>query len=309
LIALVALLTAFAPLAPAPASVSHAPLTSRSDSVPGLELHFFDVGQGDAVLIRAPDGRAVLYDGGESGDRLLAHLERVGVTSLELVIASHNHADHIGGLAAALERYRPRFVLENGIPHTTRTYERFLRAVADAGSQLLAPSRRVILLEPVRLTVIPPPGEAPMGHNDNSVGLLIEYGEFRATLLGDSGPAQQHWWIEHHGDLLGPVHVHKASHHGSARGDTPEMLRSLRPAAVVIGAGADNRYGHPTDAALALYRDVGATVYRTDRHGSVTVEAGRDGVSVITFRPGSESERWHPDSPARPPPTRHPPSP
>jgi competence protein ComEC len=277
--------------------------------VPGLELHFFDVGQGDAVLIRAPDGRAVLYDGGESGDRLLAHLERVGVTSLELVIASHNHADHIGGLAAALERYRPRFVLENGIPHTTRTYERFLRAVADAGSQLLAPSRRVILLDSVRLTVIPPPGVAPMGHNDNSVGLLIEYGEFRATLLGDSEPDQQRWWLEHHGDLLGPVHVHKSSHHGSARGDTPEMLRSLRPEAVIIGVGADNRYGHPTDAALALYRDVGARVYRTDRHGSVTVEAGGGGVSVFTVRPGSQSDHWHPGSPARPPPTRHPPSP
>jgi competence protein ComEC len=307
--ALAALLTACAPPVPAPPPVTHVPQASPSDSSPGLELHFFDVGQGDAVLIRAPDGRAVLYDGGESGDRLLAHLERVGVTTLELVIASHNHADHIGGLAAALERYRPRFVMENGIPHTTRTYERFLRAVAEAGSQLLAPSRRVIMLDSVRLTVIPPPGVAPMGQNDNSVGLLIEYGEFRATLLGDSEPDQQRWWLEHHGGLLGPVHVHKSSHHGSARGDTPEMIRSLRPEAVVIGVGAENRYGHPTDAALALYRDVGARVYRTDRHGSVTVEAGSDGVWVITVRPGSESGRWHPGSPARPPPTRHPPSP
>jgi competence protein ComEC len=254
-----------------------------------LELHFLDVGQGDAVLIRAPDGRAVLYDGGEHGDRLLAHLEELGVESLELVVASHNHADHIGGLVAAVERYRPRFVLENGIPHTTRTYERFLRAVAEAGSQLLAPSRRVIMLDSVRLTVIPPPGVARMGHNDNSVGLLIEYGAFRATLLGDSEPAQQAWWLEHHGDLFEPVHVHKSSHHGSARGDTPEMMRALRPEVVVIGVGAGNRYGHPTDAALALYGDVGAAVYRTDRHGTVTVEAG-PGISIFIVRPSAENE-------------------
>jgi competence protein ComEC len=246
-----------------------------------LELRFLDVGQGAAVLIRAPDGRAVLYDGGQDGARLMAELERAGVTSLELVIASHNHADHIGGLVAAVERYRPRYVMENGVPHTTRTYERFLRAVAGAGSQRLEPTRRTITLGDVRLRVIPPPGDPALGHNDNSVGLRVEYGAFAATLMGDSQPAQQRWWLAGHGDLLGPVSVHKASHHGSRNGDTRALLDRLRPGVVVISVGRDNRYGHPHESALALYRDVGADVFRTDVHGTVTIRAGLDGMASV----------------------------
>jgi competence protein ComEC len=243
---------------------------------PALELRFLDVGQGDAVLIRVAGGRAVLYDGGQDGARLQSELEAAGVTSLELVIASHNHADHIGGLVEAIARYRPRFIMDNDIPHTTRTYERFIRAVLESGTQRLEPGRRVIMLDRVRLTVIPPPGRPDRGQNENSVGLLVELGSFRATLLGDSEAGQQAWWLEHHGDLFQAVTVHKASHHGSVRGDTDAMMAALRPAIVVIGVGIGNPYGHPHERALARYRAAGARVYRTDRDGTV----------VITVEPG-----------------------
>jgi competence protein ComEC len=252
-----------------------------------LELAFLDVGQGDAVLIRTPDGRAVLYDGGPDGALLLEHLERAGVASLELVVASHNHADHIGGLADVTQRYRPRYVLENGIPHTTRTYERFLRALIDAGTRRLEPTRREITLGEVRLTVIPPPGDPALGQNDNSVGLLVTYGRFRATLLGDSEPAQQEWWLERHADLLDPVQVHKASHHGSRHGDTRALLERLRPGIVVVSAGRDNHYDHPRDQALARYQAVGAMVYRTDRDGTVTVRARADGAVDVVVSSGT----------------------
>jgi competence protein ComEC len=289
LLGVVAALACAAPDPPA-AHAAHGvpglPASLEPDTAAVLELHFFDVGQGDAVLIRAPDGRAVLYDGGQDGGLLLGHLEAAGVTSLELVVASHNHADHIGGLVDVIARYRPRFALESGVPHTTRTYERFLRALAAAGSQRLEPTRRVITVGDVHLLVIPPPGDTALGHNDNSVGLRIEYGEFAATLLGDSQPAQQAWWLEHHGELLGPVAVHKSSHHGSRNGDTRALMERLRPDMVVISLGGDNRYGHPHASALALYRHVGAEVYRTDVHGTVRVAADRAGsVRVAVDRP------------------------
>jgi competence protein ComEC len=246
-----------------------------------LELHFFDVGQGDAVLIRAPSGRSVLYDGGPDGERLVALLDSAGVTSLELVIASHNHADHIGGLVEVIERYQPRFVVENGIPHTTRTYERFLQALVAAGTQRLEPTRRTVMLDSVRLVILPPPGHVAWAQNDNSVGLRVEFGEFSATLLGDAEPRQHGWWLRTHPDLFGPVQVHKASHHGSANGDSPAMLGVLSPGVVVIGVGADNRYGHPHPDMLALYRDVGAEVYRTDLHGTVRIFAQEDGTTSV----------------------------
>jgi competence protein ComEC len=260
------------------------PAERPADAASELELHFLAVGQGDAVLIRAPSGRSVLYDGGSDGDRLLALLDSAGVTSLELVIASHNHADHIGGLVGVMERYRPRFVVENGIPHTTRTYERFLRAVLAAGSQRLEPTRRTIMLDSVRLVILPPPARAALGQNDNSVGLRVEFGEFSATMLGDAEPRQQDWWLATHPDLFGPVQVHKASHHGSANGDTPAMLGVLRPGVVVIGVGAENRYGHPHPDMLALYREFGADVYRTDVHGTVKIFAQDGGQTRTVMR-------------------------
>lgn len=270
------LVAALAQATPAPGQTP-GQTPGAADAPAPLELRFLDVGQGDAVLIRAPDGRAVLYDGGEDGDRLLALLEAADVETLEVVIASHNHADHVGGLARVVTRYRPRYVIENGVPHTTRAYERFLRAVAAAGSRRLEPDRRTLTLDSVRLTVLPPPGDPDAEQNDNSVGLRVEYGAFAATLLGDSEPPEQEWWLARHGDLLGPVQVHKASHHGSRDGDTPALLAELGPELVVIGVGADNRHGHPHSAALAAYRRHGAEVRRTDWHGTVTVTAAPDG--------------------------------
>jgi competence protein ComEC len=251
-----------------------------------LRIHFLDVGQGDAVLIESPAGRRVLYDGGEVPARLMTALERAGTTSLEMVIASHAHADHIGGLAVAIRAFPPRFFMDNGIPHTTQTYGRLMEAVLASGAQLLDPEARTLTLDGVSLHVIPPPGDARMGHNDNSLGLLVEYGAFRAFLGGDAEHHLWAWWVENHAARLPPVQVHKASHHGSRNGDTAEGIARLRPEVVVIGVGAQNTYGHPHADALRLYAGVGATILRTDEHGTVTVTAARDGTYEVAVERG-----------------------
>jgi competence protein ComEC len=253
---------------------------------PLLVLTFLDVGQGDAVLIQSPTGQAVLYDGGERSAGLAEQLRRRGVRGLDLVIASHNHADHIGGLPEVIREFRPRFVMDNGVPHTTRTYENFLQAIEAAGSQLLAAERRTIRLGDAELEIIPPPGRSAWGHNDNSVGVRVRFGEFRATLLGDAEHRQFEWWLRQHRDAFEPVQVHKASHHASRNGDTPEAIRALRPEVVVIGVGADNTYGHPHPEALELYRSINAVVYRTDEHGAVSIEARSSGEYAVRTERG-----------------------
>ena len=161
-----------------------------------LRVHFFDVGQGDAVLIQSPSGQNVVYDAGPSRTRMVEHLESVGVTRVDLVIASHNHADHIGGLAEVLRTYRPRFYLENGVPATTLTYRRVLEAAAAVGSELLEPTARRLSLGEVVLHVIPPPRIPGWDQNDNSVGLIVEYGDFHLSLGGDAEARQWAWWDE-----------------------------------------------------------------------------------------------------------------
>jgi competence protein ComEC len=279
---------------------AHAPIDARTPAdtthLPGeTRIVFLHVGQGDAVLIRAADGRAVLYDGGTGGIPLLPLLGAMDIR-LEMVIASHNHADHIGGLAEVIAELRPRFVMENGVPHTTRAYENMLVAIARSGAQLLDASPRTVTLGDVQLHVIPPPGRVGWGHNDNSIGVIVEVGDFRASLLGDSEGRQQEWWLANHRERLGRVSVHKASHHGSSNGDIPAMIAALRPEAVVVSARAGNSYGHPHAEALGLYDAVGATVHRTDLHGTIRVRVQPDGSWTV------EREGQAPPVDARAPP-------
>lgn len=256
---------------------------------PNFELHVLDVGQGDAILMRVADGRAVLVDGGESRETVLAHLRRLGVDALELVIASHNHADHIGGLIRVFEEIPVRFYMDNGVPQDTRTYEALLLAVEASGAQLLEPEPRVIRLAELTLSILPPSGRVSWGQNDNSIGVLAEVTGFRAFMGGDAESRQWRAWLEAlSGGTLGfdalvpgrfeGVHVLKASHHGSRNGDTAEGLRWLKPEVVVISSAAQNRYGHPHDDALALYEEAGVRcVLRTALLGTVTFEIDPDG--------------------------------
>ena len=247
-----------------------------------LELHFIDVGQGDAVFIRAPGGQGVLYDGGRRTKVVLEYLQAIGVTRVDLIVASHPDADHIAGLIAVVSAYRPRLFMDNGLPHTTQTYFDLLNVVEAAGSQLLEPNRRRIALGDVIIEVLPPPGIAGMGNNDNSVGLVIEYGDFRAALTGDAEAPEFAWWLDNVPELLSEVDVYKSSHHGSRNGDGPANLIRFRPQTVLIGVGEGNSYNHPTDRALRLYRAIGADIYRTDLNGTVVIEAWADGSYTVT---------------------------
>ena len=132
------------------------------------------------------------------------------------------------------------------------------------------------------MQILPPPGVESLGNNDNSVGVVLEYGAFRAALTGDAERAEMNWWVEHVPDLLAPVDVYKAAHHGSENGDSPLSMSTFKPKAVVIGVGLDNAYGHPTERALRLYQAIGAQVYRTDLQGTVVVHASQDGSYTVT---------------------------
>ena len=246
-----------------------------------LELLFLDVGQGDAVLITSPEGRRVLIDAGAPRTLVRAQLRARGVDTIDLAIASHNHSDHIGGMEAVLRGRPVRFYLDNGVPHTTATYRRVIAAVAERGTQYLQPTARTITLGSVRLRVLPPPGLAGE-QNDNSVGILLEYGTFRALFTGDSEHAELAHWLAR--DTVPRVMVVKAAHHGGWNGTTTAWAERTRPGVVVISVGAGNSYGHPSPAALAQWLAVGARIYRTDQDGDVLITVRPDGVFNVTRR-------------------------
>jgi competence protein ComEC len=264
-----------------------------------VRIYFFDVGQGDGVLIQSPSGQNVVYDGGPAVTRMVEHLEAAGVSNVNMVIASHNHADHIGGLPEVIRRYRPRFFLENGVPTTTATYRRLIESVDSVAGELIEPTERRISFGDVTLQVVPPPGIEAWDQNNNSVGIVVEFGDFRLSLAGDAEQPQWSWWLDHYPNLFRPVQVHKASHHGSRNGDGAAGIASLSPKVVIINVGQNNGYGHPDPRALELYTSQRSEVHRTDLHGTIVVEAERSGKYTIR-QDHPESTRPQPRTAAPP---------
>lgn len=259
------------------------PAAARAIVAAPLRIVHFDVGQGDAALVITPEGRHVLIDGGPEPDSVAHLLSDMGVDTVDLVVASHNHADHIEGLPAVFVAFPVRAYVENGVPTTTAIYRRLLdRVEEEPGLQVLRATDRTITLGSVRLHVLPPPG-LDRSQNGNSVGIEVEYGEFRELLTGDAERPELGRWLTE--GRAHPVTVVKVGHHGSWNATTAAWVRTTRPALAVISVGAHNKYHHPSAAVERMWGST-ATVYRTDRDGTIEISATPDGhFSVRTHAP------------------------
>lgn len=260
-----------------PAMAEHAPAVA-ADSV--LRITFLDVGQGDAVLIQAPGGQVALIDAGRT--EVVSTLRRFGVSAVDLAVATHPDADHIGGMAGVIEALPVRFYMDNGQPHTTATYRRLLAAL-DARPEItyLEATPRTLTLGEVEIEVLPllPPGTTDF--NNRSITLVVRYGSFTAFLSGDSGVRQLTHLVGR--GVVPRTTLLKAPHHGARDGFTWEFLDATKPRVVVISAGRNNLYGHPRPEALSAFRTSGAAVFRTDRHGHVSVEGRENGDYEVTY--------------------------
>lgn len=256
-----------------------------------LRIVHFDVGQGDAALVTTPEGRHVLIDGGPQSDAVADLLWEMGVDTIDLVVSSHNHADHIGGLPEVFFVFPVRAYLENGVPATTAVYARLLRRVEEeANVQVLRPTARTITIGSVTFRVLPPSG-VDASQNNNSVGIEVTYGQFRELFTGDSEQPELGRWLA--AGIVSPVTVLKVAHHGSSNGTNEAWVSATRPAAVVVSAGLKNRYRHPSADVERLWAR-SAKVYRTDHVGTVEITANSDGrFSVRTRERASERAASH----------------
>jgi beta-lactamase superfamily II metal-dependent hydrolase len=249
----------------------------------------FDVGQGDGALVITPEGRRILIDAGTSSTPISRYLAATGNDTLDLVIASHAHSDHIGGMPDILRSFVVRNYLDNGVPHTTQTYRTTMQLVRAEGSRYLAAEPRTLTVGSLSVRVLSnPPGE--LDQNNESVGVVIEFGRFRALFTGDSEVEELGHWLA--ADSLPRMTVVKLAHHGSSNGTTPAWARRLRPRVALVSVGEGNSYGHPSPAAIRSWCAAGSRVYRTDQSGSLLVRALRDGrTTVERLEPGSPPRR------------------
>ena len=235
------------------------------------------MGQGDAILIQSPEGKTALIDAGPADGGIMKRLKEKGVESIDLIIFSHHHADHINGMAAVVEKFKPKFYVDSNSSHTTTAYPDVLEAIEKVGCKLVVPkddSERKIQLGSVLLRLFPQPGEDKKNENNNSIGIRLEYDKFVLLLTGDSQTKERAWWLENADETLyRGVAVMKAAHHGSGNGMDEGWLKATKPKLVVISCGEDNSYGHPHKKTLDLLKRLKVPVKRTDVDGTITIES------------------------------------
>ncbi len=251
-------------------------LTARVD--------FFDVGQGDAALISAGN-QQVLIDGGpdQSVLRGLGSAMPRSDRRIELIILTHPHLDHFGGLIRVLERYAPPILLVRQ-GSDDPAYARLLETAREHGTAVLPAAGQRIPLPGGSLDVIDPrSGSSPEVANPNDASVTVRLTLRGTTFLfpGDAETAQERRLVS--AGTLGAT-VLKVPHHGSRTSSTPAFLEAVSPAVCVVSLGTDNRYGHPDPETMRRLADHGCRVLRTDQQGTVSVSLTDRGASIRTER-------------------------
>jgi beta-lactamase superfamily II metal-dependent hydrolase len=278
---LAALLSGLVLAAMAPSARAQRPSSSAGPVV----VELLDVGQGDAILIRSPEGKTALIDAGPTREGALEALRRVGVEHLDLVAISHHHSDHYGGMEEVVRALRPRYFLASHSGHATNAYLKLLRAVEARSITAVRPTSRPrkIELGSVELTVFPQAPEDRREENNNSVGIRLRYGSFSVLLPGDSEGPERRWWLENHPELVRGCTVLKLAHHGSRNGTDAHWLDAVRPELAVASMGRGNEFGHPHPETLGLLRRREVPLLRTDQLGTIALQS--DGRSWNVVRP------------------------
>ena len=259
-----------------------------------LRATFIDVGQGDAALVDLPDGSAMLVDGGglvgspvDVGRRVIAPLLRARRRDrLALVVLTHPHPDHFGGLETGLAGVRVDAFWDTGQGEregVSGAYARVLAAMRLQNTHIARPAEicGVHAIGGVRIDVLAPcPAASPdRPPNDNSFVLRIAYGRRALLFEGDAEREEEGDLVRRYGASL-RADVLKVGHHGSKTSSTRALLAAVSPEVAVISCGGRNHYGHPFPATLASLAAVGAHVHRTDRNGAVTVTTDGERLAI-----------------------------
>lgn len=243
-----------------------------------LSVYFLNIGQGDATYIKTAAGDDILIDAGKNnaGAVVVNYLKQLGVDDLEIMIATHPDADHVGGLDTVLKSYKVEAVYAPKVSHTTDTFKDFLLAVKSEGLTIKEAKADVALpLKGVTANFVGPVKTYGDDLNEWSAVLHLTYGEKSFLFTGDAEKKSEADIIKDKQTIK--ADVLKTGHHGSVSSTSPAFLKAVAPKVAIISVGKNN-YGHPASTILNRLNSAKVTVYRTDLNGTVT--AVSDGKTI-----------------------------
>ena len=266
-----------------------------------LRVTFLDVGAGDAIVVQVPGHHTLLIDGGgtydgrfDIGARLVApFLWQHHVRRFDFMALTHMHPDHARGLVSVLRLFPTQHLLTNGSPATS-DYVRDLLAAGqrwDTQQHTAMDGPRHWQWERLQLSVLAPPATAgkqpslwtPRNENDRSLVLRLQYGAVRLLLTGDIEQATERWLLAQGADVR--ADILKVPHHGSKTSTSLAFVQQVQPQVGIISTGADNPFGHPHPQVLDVLAQQGVRVWRTDKHGAITITSDGAGYRVSAVRP------------------------
>lgn len=254
-----------------------------------FQIHYIDVGQGDATLITCND-KAMLIDAGENnqGTKIQNYLQKQGITKLDYVIGTHPDSDHVGGLDVVIYKFDCGTILLPDYQKDTKTYDDVINTMKNKNYMNTLPNvGDTYQLSDATFTIIAPNNDLYGDTTNNySIGIILKYGDTSFLFTGDA-ESEAEEDIASNGINIS-ADVFKVGHHGSSSSSTELLLNAVNPDIAVISCGEENEYGHPQAEILNRFRERGIKVFRTDEQG--TIVATSDGKN-ITFN-CAPSDTW-----------------
>ncbi len=254
-------------------------------SSPGklLTVAYLDVGQGDSIFIETPNGKTMLIDAGEATSQrtVSEYIEKKGVAKIDVLIATHPHADHIGAMAYIVDHFAIGSVYMPTVESSSSTYKTLMKAIEKKGIEVNVAKAGVDipLDRDLTISVLAPLGTGYANVNDFSAVVEITYNQTEFLFMGDASEVSEQQMLKANEDV--DSDVLKVGHHGSQTSSSKDFLRAVSPEYAVISVGLHNTYGHPSAAALQRLKDVNARIYRTDQDGTVVMTSNGQTIFIV----------------------------